>query len=131
MYIYIYNQVWLNSIMGFTFLFLHSYFFFTRFIFPLWMDCYIPETRITKVSMSGSGGGGIAMRAHDQHWGAATPGAHAYVTMATIVAPSPRSCDISVRGLNLRPPLPLQTSPHVHFIHLQTQYLSIISLQRF
>lgn len=69
------------------------------------MDCYIPETRITKVSMSGSGGGGIAMRAHDQHWGAATPGAHAYVTMATIVAPSPRSCDNSVRGLNLRPPL--------------------------
>lgn len=68
------------------------------------MDCYIPETRITKVSMSGSGGGGIAMRAHDQHWGAATPGAHAYVTMATIVAPSPRSCDNSVRGLNLRPP---------------------------
>lgn len=65
------------------------------------MDCYIPETRITKVSMSGSGGGGIAMRAHDQHWSAATPGAHAHVTMATIVAPSPRSYDNSVRGLIL------------------------------
>lgn len=62
------------------------------------MDCYIPETRITKVSMSGSGGGGIAMRAHDQHWGVATPGAHAYVTMATIVAPSPALATTLLEG---------------------------------